>query len=280
MDMEEEWLVTPRKNKVTIISESRFFEESDDLLFLKSYDDFVYYFTTNPVQVTEAGLVEQTTIGAIWTINFDGQIIKRQEAFSEPIQQMFPSSEGLRGIKKDGRYGFIDDRGRLRIANRYEGIQPFSEGLAAIKILGKWGFINHDEKLVVQPNYDEVTPFKKGFSIVKVNGVFGLINSNGDVILPARYESVDLLSTGRLLLTYHGLRGLANERGNMLIQCKYSDILDLDNNYAIVELHNKKGVVNLNGVSTIPLQYDHLYYDRYSSRIIAQKHSEWIELGE
>jgi hypothetical protein len=278
IDRKEEWLVTPQPYPVQLLNDQRYFLKTSDMMFLKSFTNYTYYFTNNPILVQGEYLIERTSYGATWTINFDGQIVKREQPHYEPVQKIYESSEGLRAILKDGRYGFIDDRGRLRIANRYEGVKPFSDGLAAIQIRNKWGFINHDEQIVIQPTFDEVWPFQKGYSLVKQNEQFGLINKEGTLVLQARYDAITILETGRFLLQIDKALGLADELGNIILHPKYESITDLNNGYLIVAQHGKKGLLSITGLSTIPTQCDDLKYDQTNNRYLAVKKSEWTML--
>lgn len=278
IDTDENWKVTPQSNPISLINATRYFEYASGMRILKSLSGYTYYFTTNPITLFDDYLEEQTSTGAIWTINYDGQIIKRQEPHSSPVEEIFPASQGLRGIKKDGRYGFIDDRGRLRIANRYEAIKPFSSGLAAVKIRNKWGFINTEDQIVVQPVYEEVFPFDHGFARVQQNGLSGLIDTKGKLVLPARYQRVDVLPTGRLLIMQNEFVGLADREGNILLQPKFESITDLNNGFLLVKQNNQFGVINLDGITVIPIVYDDLRYNKNSNSYLALKKSSWIKL--
>ena len=67
----------------------------------------------------------------------------------------------------------------------------FSQGLLGVRINGKWGFIDDTGKIVIDFIYDEVTQFDSNRnSIVKKNGKWGLINSNGDIVLDFLYDSI------------------------------------------------------------------------------------------
>lgn len=278
ISLKEEWLAYPQTSKVKLLNQDRYFKKKDNLLMLCNFSGTTLYFTINPIDVKHDHFIEHVSTGGTWTIDFDGRIISRQLPPSEPTEIIFPSTEGLRGIKKNGRYGFIDDEGRLRIANRYEDIKPFSEGLAAIKIRNKWGFINRDEKIVIQPAFEDVSPFEKGYSIIRQNGLYGLLTHEGKIVLPARYNEVKILSNGRLLLTQNGFQGLADQQGNVLLQPKYNSVMDLDNGHVIIQQDGKFGLVTLQGISTIPLIYDYLKYDAQENRFLAFKKSQWLIL--
>jgi hypothetical protein len=277
ISLKEEWLAYPQPHPVKLLNQDRYFKKSNDMLFLCSFTGTVLYFTTNPVEVKENHFIESVSTGGTWTIDFDGRIVNRELPPAGSAEEIFPSTEGLRGIKKNGKYGFIDDRGRLRIANRYEDIQPFSEGLAAIKIRGKWGFINRDEKLVIQPVYDNVTSFSGGYSRVKQNQKFGLLTSNGELVLPVRYTTFKVQPNGRIVVVQNNLIGLSDAHGNLLLQPKYQSVEDLNNGFVIIQQNGKYGLVTLQGISTIPLIYDALIYDKHRNRYLALRKSEWVE---
>jgi hypothetical protein len=278
ISLKEEWLAYPQPHKITLLNENRYFKKKGNMLMLCSFNGTTLYFTINPIDVKEDHFIEYVSTGGTWTIDFDGRIIKRELPPAEPTEEIFPSTEGLRGIKKNGRYGFIDDEGRLRIANRYENIKPFSEGLAAIKIRNKWGFINRDEKIIIQPAYEDAAPFEKNYSLIKQNGLYGLLSRDGKLVLPARYNEIKILENGKLQLTVNGLQGLADQHGNVLLQPKYSSVTDLNNGFVIIHQDGKFGLVTLQGLSTIPLMYDYLKYDHEKNRYLALKKSQWIVL--
>ncbi len=52
------------------------------------------------------------------------------------------------------------------IAPQYEDAQEFSEGLAAVKKDGKWGYINEQGKVVVPFQYDVAYIFNEGYAVV------------------------------------------------------------------------------------------------------------------
>ena len=181
----------------------------------------------------------------------------------------------MRAIIKDGKYGFIDEAGRLRIANRYEDARPFEQGLAAIMIRQKWGFINHQERLIVQPVYDQVEDFSNGMAIVKQDGRVGLIDATGKLRLPVRYDGITLNQHNRYVLRQGSDIGLADESGRVIVNPKYNDILDPGNGYLIVSRDGKFGALTIKGVSTIPMVYDRLTFDPYHNQFIGQKKSDW-----
>jgi hypothetical protein len=278
MNLNDEWIVTPRSNELKLISESRYVEFSPKTIFLKSIDNQVIYFTDNKVTWMEDHILETLPSGTLWKIDMEGRIIDRKIHPEEPIEKIFEESEGLRGIQKNGKFGFIDSKGRLRIANRYENIKAFNEELAPAMIRGRWGYINHFDNIAIQPIYEEVSGFKNGFAQVKQKGLYGLINKQGVQVLPVRYESISASGYGNLLIRQEKFFGLADAKGKTLIHPRYHLLEDAGNGFAIVMRDGKYGVVTYQSVSTIPMIYDFVAYDPFNDVFLAMRKSSWQEL--
>jgi hypothetical protein len=276
IDTKEHWLITPQKNKIKLLENERYLEWSSSNKFIKNMKGEIIYFTSNPIEIRKDFILEFLPTGTIWQINSHG-VVSNHETAPTNIQKIFPESEGYRAIKKDGQYGFVDNKLRLRIANRYENVKPFSDGLAAARILGKWGFINKEDNIAIQPVYDDVFSFENGTAVVKKNNMYGLIDKKGKVVLPVRYERLSLTEGKRILIQQNGLTGLADKTGRIILNAKYQSVKDLNNGFIIVSQNGKHGVVNVDGLSTIPMIYDWISTDQFRDRFIAMKKSEWEE---
>ncbi len=274
INLAENWIVTPKPDRLRILTDETYFQFAGKTTFVKSFSGNIIYFSDNLLDFDGKHIREHLPTGAYWIIDMNGIIIDRSNQ-PDQVEQIFPESEGFRAMRKDGKYGFIDEQGRLRIANRYEDVKPFSEGMAAIRIMNQWGFIDSGEKLVVQPVYDEVESFHNGVAIVRKDGLSGLISETGGIVLPLRYEEISLNSNKRWMVRQRGLCGLAGPDGGMLIHPKYDDLTDTGNGYVIVRREGKSGLLTLRGVSTIPMIYDALTLDAHHNQYLALKRSGW-----
>jgi hypothetical protein len=61
------------------------------------------------------------------------------------------SSERLFSIKREGKWGFADEGGKILISPQFQDVRGFQDGLAAIKINDRWGYIDKDGKFVIGP---------------------------------------------------------------------------------------------------------------------------------
>lgn len=92
-------------------------------------------------------------------------------------------------------------------------VRPYSEGLSAYYENGKWGFLNLDGKIKIHPQYDEVTDFKNNISIVKKDGKYGVINNAGVQVFPISFESISQFSDGMALAQENGVKYYLYQNG-------------------------------------------------------------------
>jgi hypothetical protein len=274
ISLDEHWIVIPQPNRLTLLDDEVYFEHAGKTTFLKSLDGDIIYFSDNALEYDGETIRENILSGAYLTIAKNGVIIKRsyQPVLAEVV---YPESEGYQAIFKDGKFGFIDSAGRLRIANRYEAVQPFSGGRAAIRIMSKWGFIDQREKLIVQPVYDRVENFRGELSVVTRNEQSGLIDMYGRIVLPVRYDEIIHNEHHRFVIRQGNVYGLADASGSLIVHPKYDSIEDTGNGYVIVGRDGKFGVLTLGGVSTIPMIYDDVTFDPHHNQFLAVKKSPW-----
>ena len=61
-----------------------------------------------------------------------------------------PYSEGFAAVEKNGRWGFIDRKGRETVRPQYQDVLAYGESRAAVKRDGRWGFIDTTGKETVK----------------------------------------------------------------------------------------------------------------------------------
>ncbi len=58
---------------------------------------------------------------------------------------------------------------------------------------GKFGFVNREGKLKIKPQYDDARPFENGVAVVCKDKQYGIIDSKNDVVLPIKYAAVQMV---------------------------------------------------------------------------------------
>ena len=187
------------------------------------------------------------------------------------VQALFPGDQGLNGALIDGKYGFVDRSGKLRIANRYEQIGRFSEGLAPVKIANQWGYIDQQDKISIQPRYDEAGSFAHGVAIVKKDGQSNLIDQTGKELLSGYYNRVSLTDDHYYLTENNFLFGLANSSGTEISIPKFDELRREGPDRILIRRGQKYGIMKETGEYSLPIYYKNILFDAGNQKILAEE---------
>lgn len=94
-------------------------------------------------------------------------------------ENLYPvSTKTVNGTK----WGYINDRGRIRISLVYEGAEPFQRnGFAIVTLNEKQGLINQFGRFAVKPVYKSIQPFSEERAIIQTKDGFKMIDEKGQV---------------------------------------------------------------------------------------------------
>ena len=258
-----------RKGRATYV-----FDEQGDLLLKTGFDVFVDKDVIYLREDDSLGLI--TALGSIIDPQYQSvkkvgefYVCKRDSTLEminpygrkvltavDGVEEVFSYSEGYFHILKDGKHGFVDENGKLRVANRYDGALPYNEDMAAVKLRGKWGYINKWEQLVVQPHYDTCSVFENGLANVAVAGKHGIINNKGEIIINPDFEWISRTPYGNYVMTNQGMKqGLADETGRILLSPNFDEVIDTAHEFVVARQGESYGVVKYNGHSYVPFNY-------------------------
>jgi hypothetical protein len=143
-------------------------------------------------------------------------------------EEVCPGVERLGDGAQEGdppcRYAFIDRRGELLSADRFDGAYDFSEGFAAVRVGDKWGYIDATGRMVVKPQFEDAKPFSDGLARVRVGDRYGFIDSSGAIIIRPQFEDVDDFSEGLAVIFDERDESCyyINKRGNQAIPERFS----------------------------------------------------------
>ncbi|MCU0419004.1 MAG: WG repeat-containing protein [Cyclobacteriaceae bacterium] len=277
INKQEQWLVRPQPHPVQLISDEVYGLQQQGQQFLMGFDGNIIYFTDNRCTFYATYFEELLPTGEAKKVGYDGVLMERfhrAEAGTPPTA----ANEGFVVFKRDGKAGFLDARGRIRIANRYDDARPFQEGLAAFKILNRWGFLNAQEQIVVQPAYDHVSDFSSGLAVVGRAGRFGLIDAQGKVILALAYDRVVPNAHGHYDLQQGGKKGLASGSGKLLLEPTYEFMEQWDATHVRVKRNGTWGIITTQGLTVVPLLYDQALPTATPGLFLVARSSGWKEL--
>lgn len=119
----------------------------------------------------------------------------------EPVSNQNSNVALLAPVKKNGKWGYIDQTGKLVIPCQWDKADPFSDGFAVVK--DKEGFYYIDKRgtrrFPVQ-SYREASSFRERRAAVKSYNKYGYIDVSGNLVIPFRYDKVSDFSDNRALV--------------------------------------------------------------------------------
>jgi hypothetical protein len=113
-------------------------------------------------------------------------------------------------VSKNGKWGFIDDKGKIKIPMKYDNALPFSNGLAAVKLNEKWGFIDSKGKLIIPCKFNYILPFRHERAV----GEFSFIDKKGNPLDIQLKEEYKLFFEEGMTKWDSEFIGLTNEQGS------------------------------------------------------------------
>ncbi len=129
---------------------------------------------------------------------------------------LYPVANSL----NDGaKYGYIGRSLRLEIALLYENAMDFSDGMAAVKKDGKWGYINEGGVTVIPFDFESCMAadvmgndcafsFRGGLAPVCKGGKFGIINKKAETVVDFEFNIILPGENGSYIACKNGVWGV------------------------------------------------------------------------
>lgn len=208
-------------------------------------------------------------------------------------------SEGLAAVKADGKWGFIDTKGKMVIEPQFNPKQAqfnsqFSDGLVAVNFnvgpdngLGgndppntKWGFADKNGRIVINPNFEgyyyQPPSFHEGLAAMTV-GPYGM----------------DAISSERIFAKY----GFIDKSGKFVIEPRFDKAYEFSSGLAAVQVNNKWGFIDqagkfaiepiydaayrfFEGLSAVTLDKKEFFIDRHGNRVGNQDYANLSQLSD
>ena len=168
-------------------------------------------------------------------------------------------SDGLVTVKKNGKYAYFNNQGKMILPFEYDVASEFSNGIACVKQNGKYLFINKEGKKEFSTDYSYASGFTDGLAVVKRGGKYGCINKDGKVVIPEEYDYISSFKDGYTCAKKNNKYGVINTQGKEVIPFEY-DLpinINLKEGLSSVVKNRKFGFVDNDGKLIIPCIYDY-----------------------
>ena len=228
-----------------------------------------------------------------------GYINKKGEEFyiknSEKYDELYKNSDDLYTVKRNGKKGVINKKGKVIVPIKYDDVDDFHEGMAKVRqkeeenhgIWYSYGFVNKKGKEVIPADYDYAEDFHEGLAAVRYgvgNGEeWGFVNKKGKEVIPVKYGSVSNFNEGLAAVTKDGKDGFVNKKGKVVIPFRYDDTKGFSEGLAAVKKDGKWGFVNKKGKVVIPFKYtDANNFSKGKAEVevteyVGQRRNHWVK---
>ncbi|MBX2841975.1 MAG: WG repeat-containing protein [Flammeovirgaceae bacterium] len=135
-------------------------------------------------------------------------------------------------------------------------IKVQAQNLYPIKKDNKWGAINQEGNIIISPEYDFISDFKNGYAILKKEDKSGLIDTSGKILFPPTYDKIKPVG-GKTFVVWTGFNaGLIDLNNKVLIPVNYNNILQLTDKLVGIIKESKLGIANIEGTVILQPELD------------------------
>ena len=188
--------------------------------------------------------------------------------------------EGLINFIQNGKYGYCDSSGIIKIPAQYTRCYDFNNGYASVTTDGSnYFYIDKNGKTLFNKSKEPIAPLgKDGFYCIKDNKIKfydKALNEKGLLEVKQLYK--DDYSEGLFpVLNNDNLWGYANISPKIVIPCQFKSISPFKDGLAVVNKgeykENKAGIINSKGEEVVPFEY-HLIF-RMQDYFILEKNEQ------
>lgn len=183
--------------------------------------------------------------------------------FEVPLDVTLGFHEGVVGVLLRGSLAYFDRAGKKIPTPVDYGPKSysFSDGLVPISKGGKWGFMDQTGKLVIEATFEDAENFSEGLAPVKVRGevvwcpadasgnrsgatmMYGYIDKTGQMIIPAVFNSAEPFSEGVAAVSKCDEAYFIDKSGKTVISGNFIYTSSFSGGLAHVETMTKSGLL-------------------------------------
>lgn len=180
-------------------------------------------------------------------------IIRPIELSAQIIDTLFP-------VKKNEKWGFINQNGEIKIPFQYDAALYWGSGkVGKVKKGKEWILLNKLGK-EYSPHFNG-TPRIFNDTLIILKNAEGeiLCNEFGKQIIPEIFQNIIPNRNGFFAFKKYDFTGFANIKKGILIPPIYDEIIESsNNNYFLTKVCGKIGLYDINGIELLPAIYNYI----------------------
>lgn len=125
-------------------------------------------------------------------------------------------------VRRDGKYGYLNPKGKEIIPCQYDRANLFIDNRAAVCKNGKWGIINIAGQPVLPIEYDnsgyrgEAYIYHDSLALIEKNRHYGFVDMDGNIVIQPTFANAYQFTNGLAPVSV-GLWGYIDTKGNFFI---------------------------------------------------------------
>ncbi|MBQ6991652.1 MAG: WG repeat-containing protein [Clostridia bacterium] len=206
------------------------------------------------------------------------------------------TADGLIKVIKDGKYGFIDEKGNIIINLEYDNLANyFLEDMIVAKKDGKCGCIDKNENTVINFEYDRIGNFSEGLISAKKGNKIGFLDKQGNIVIDFQYE-YDIDNEEHFKNEFNFFTDMPEFREDVALVYKdnWNFFIDksgkkaidfetefkisdqkFNNDFLIGQKNEKYGIFNKNGKLVVDFIYDEIQNYETIELLTAKLNDKW-----
>lgn len=132
---------------------------------------------------------------------------------------------GRAKVVANGHCGIIDTLGNIILPIEYDDDIPmggkyiYADSLALVEKDGRMGYIDLDGNIAIPFYFDRAFPFSEGLAVARHQGLWGYIDTHGEVYIPFIFDHASPFSFGIAEVIYYGNVSNIDFRGRCIKNC-------------------------------------------------------------
>lgn len=244
------------KNPMTKSAHLRIYEIETQGNSIAEYNKFIKRFPNNP-NVEDAWV-------KLYRLSIADYKKENIEEFAAqypnfPFPELISRDLGLVGqtlfqFTQNGKYGFMDETGAIKIPAKFEYTEQFKNGLALVFKNDLYGYINKNGELMIDYQFEEAYDFDQGRAVVVKNDKYGLIDVSGNFIIEAKYDDIGPFIEGLTYVESEKGYQYYTLNGALAFPGFFDEAFSFENGLALVRKENKSGYISKDGTFFIAVE--------------------------
>ena len=181
-------------------------------------------------------------------------------------------------ILKDGKYGIVDDEGKVILKTEYADITNLGKdnksGYIVKNTEGKYGIVDFSGNIILDMKYDEIAKvYGNDYYVVKKSGKQILVKKDGTEILTTGFDEItEILKNidNGIIYKKDNKYGVMKTTGEVTIEASYEYLSEAKSGVFIAKKDGKYGVIDLQKDIKVELKYNSIYYNEKADIYIAE----------